>query len=121
MCRIHLDAMLDIYIMAALNLKMAYDKCPPPIKDPSNANFEIGDMALLRNLTPKDTSASKYQPMFWIFKKIWEKAFEAQDNLGKVKWVSIQHLQLLHPAEHMLTNLPDINYFLDVAQNTLTT
>ena len=40
-----------------------------------------------------------------------DKAFAVQDILGKVKGVSIQHLQLLHPTEQVLTNLPDINSF----------
>ena len=68
-------------------------------------------MVLLRNHTPKDTFNSKYKPSFRICKKISDKAFDVQDNLGKIKRVSIQHLQLLHPTEHMLTNLLDINSF----------
>ena len=58
---------------------------------------------------PKDTFDSKYKPSFQFCKKISDKAFEVQDNLGKVKQVLIQHLQLLHPTEHMLTNIQDIN------------
>ena len=68
-------------------------------------------MALLRSHTSKGTFNSKYKPSFRICKKILDKAFVVQDNLGKNKSVSIQHLQLLHPTEHMLTNLPDINSF----------
>ena len=68
--RIHLNAMWEIYMMAVLNLKIAQDKIPPHIKDPSQTNFMIGDMVLLKNHTPKDTLHSKYKPIFWICKKI---------------------------------------------------
>ena len=68
-------------------------------------------MILLRNHTHKDTFDSKYKPSFGICKKISHKAFEVQDNLGKIKQVFTQHLQLLHPTEHVLSNLPDINSF----------
>ena len=30
-CRIHLNAMPEIYMMTVLNLKMARDKCPPQL------------------------------------------------------------------------------------------
>ena len=68
-------------------------------------------MVLLRNHTPKDTFDSKYKPSFPICKKMSGKVFDVQDNLGKIKRVSIQHLQLLHHAVHLLTNLPNINCF----------
>ena len=29
-CKIYLDLMTEMYIMALLNLKIARDKCPPP-------------------------------------------------------------------------------------------
>ena len=84
-CRIHLDVMCEIYMMAVLNLRMALDKSPPIIKDPSKANFKRGNMVLLGNHTPKETFCPKYKLRFQICKKISDKAFEVQDNLGKVK------------------------------------
>ena len=45
-------------------------------------------MVLLRNHTPKNTFDSKYKPSFRICKKISDKAFDVQDNLGKIKRVS---------------------------------
>ena len=72
-------------MMAILNLKMARDKCLPPLKDPDRTDFKIGHMVLIKNHTPKDTFDFKYKPSFWICKKISDKAFEAQDKLGKVK------------------------------------
>ena len=53
-CRIHLDAMQEMYMMAILNLKTARDKCPPPIRDLDKKIFKIGDMVLIKNHTPKD-------------------------------------------------------------------
>ena len=92
-------------MMAVLNFKMAQDKNPSPIRNPSKTNFKIGDLVLFRNHTPKGTFDSKYKPSSRICKKISDKAFDVQDNLGKSKKVSIQHLQLLYPTEHMFTNL----------------
>ena len=34
-CKIYVDAMREIYVMAVLNLKIARDKCPPPSEDPN--------------------------------------------------------------------------------------
>ena len=42
-------------------------------------------MVLLRKHTLKDTFNSKYNPVSEFEKKISDKAFEAQDNLGKVE------------------------------------
>ena len=68
-------------------------------------------MVLFRNHAPKDTFDSKYKPSVQICKKISDKAFDVQDNLGKIKRVSFQLLQLLHPTEQVLANLQDINSF----------
>ena len=47
-CRIHLDAMRNIYMMMVHNLKTARDKCLPPINDPSKTDFKAGDMVQLK-------------------------------------------------------------------------
>ena len=39
-CRIHVDSMQLIYMMAVLNLKKARDKCPPPIRDLDKTDFK---------------------------------------------------------------------------------
>ena len=110
-CRIHLDTRQEMYMMAVLILRTARDKCPPPIRDPDKMEFKIGDIVLMKNHTPKDTFDSKYKPSFRICKKISDKAFDIQNSAGKVRWVSIQHLQLLYPAEYVFTNLPDKTSF----------
>ena len=68
-------------------------------------------MVLIKKYTPKDAFDSKYNPSFRICKKSSDKVFDVEDSAGKVRWVSIQHLQLLYPIEYMLTNLPDIASF----------
>ena len=97
--------------MAVLNFKMTRDKCPPPVRDPDRTHFKIGDMVLIKSHTPKDASDSKYKPSFIIFKQTSDKAFDVQDGVGKVGQVSTQHLPLLYPTEHILTDLPDITSF----------
>ena len=71
-------------MIAVLNLKMAQDKNPLLIRDHSK-KFKMDDIILLRNHTPKDMFDSKYKPSFRICKKITDKAFDFQDNLGKIK------------------------------------
>ena len=66
-------------------------------------------MVLLRNHTFKDTFDLNINQVSEFV--ISDKAFDVQDNLGKIKRVSFQHLQLLHPTDHVLTNLSDINSF----------
>ena len=84
---------------------------PSPIRDPDKTDSKIGDMVLVKNYTPKDALDSKYKHSFRICKNILDKAFDVQYSTGTVRQVSIQLLQLLHPAEHMLTNLPDMTSF----------
>ena len=84
-CKILLDALWEIYMMVVLNFKRAWDKNPPtPIRDPSKTDFKIGNIILLRNHTSKDTFGSKYEASFRICKKISDKAYDVQDNLGKI-------------------------------------
>ena len=90
---------------------MARDKCPPPIRDPDRTDFKIGDMVLIRNQPPKDAFDPEYKHSFRICKKISDKAFDVQDSAGKVRWVSVQHLQLLCPTEHMFFNISDVTSF----------
>ena len=70
---------------AVLNLKMARDKWPSPIRDPDKRDFKIGYMVLIKSHIPKDTFDSKYNPGFRICKKIEDKAFDVQDSTGKVR------------------------------------
>ena len=59
-------------------------------------------MVLLKNHAPVNTFDTKYKPNFRICKQIYAKAFYLQNSAGKIKCVSIQHHQLLHPIEHVL-------------------
>ena len=87
-------------MMAVLNLKTARDKFLPLILDQDKDQFRIGDMVLLKNHAPANAFDTKYKPSFRICKWISNKALDVQDSAGKVRHVSIQHLQLLHPTEH---------------------
>ena len=40
-CRILLDAMWEIYMMARLNFKTSRHKCPPPVRDPDKTDFKM--------------------------------------------------------------------------------
>ena len=110
-CRIHLDAMREIYIMTVLNLKIVGDKCPPPLRNPHETDFKVGDMVLLKNHTLTKGFDVKYKTSYRICKWLLDKAFDIQDNTGKVRCVSIQHLQLLHSTDQLLTLLPDMTSF----------
>ena len=65
-CRIYLDAIREIYMMAVLNLKVARDRCPPLTLDPNKAEFKVGDMVLLKNHAQTNTFDAKYKPSFKI-------------------------------------------------------
>ena len=65
-------------------------------------------MILLKNHASTNAFDTKYTPSFRICKWISDKAFDVQESTGKVRHESIQHLQLLHPTEHVLTHLPHI-------------
>ena len=57
------------FMMTVLNLKMARNKYPPPIRYPDRTDFKIGDMILTKNHIPKDALDSKNKPRFRICKK----------------------------------------------------
>ena len=48
-CCIHLDTMVEIYMITVLNLETTRDKWLPPIIDPYETDFKVGDMVLLKN------------------------------------------------------------------------
>ena len=50
-CKIYLDAMKEIYMMAVINLKRAGGKCPPTTQAPDKPEFKV-DMVLLQNHAP---------------------------------------------------------------------
>ena len=62
-------------------------------------------------IPPTAALGSKYKPSFRICKRLSDKAFDVQDSTGKIRHVSIEHLQLLYPTEHVLTHLPGMNSF----------
>ena len=87
-CRIHLDATREIYMMTVLNLKTARDKCPAPIKDPNKTDFKVGGVVPLKCHTLTTAFDVKYKTSYIIYKHHSEKAFDIQDNTGKVRHAS---------------------------------
>ena len=84
-CRIHLDAMKEVYMMAVCNLKTAIDKCPPSINNPNKTDFKIGDMVPLKNHTPMTAFYCKYKLRFRICIWLFDKAFNVKDNTRKLE------------------------------------
>ena len=78
--------------------------------DPSKIHFKMGDMVLLGSHTPKDIFDSKYKQSSGFVRKFQTRLMMFKMIKAKLR-VSFQHLQLLQPTEHMLTNLPHLNSF----------
>ena len=110
-CKIHLDAMREVYMLAVLNLKMSHDRYLPSTGNPHNDELKVGDLVLIKNQTPLSLFNAKYKPSYWIIKKIGDKEFNVQDLTSKVKRVSAWHLQFMYPAEHYMTALPQEKMF----------
>ena len=98
-------------MMAVPNLKVARVGCSSLMRNPDKAEIKVGDMVLLKNHVPTNAFHAKYKSSFRICKCISDKAFDVQDSAGKVRCLSIHHLQLLHLAEHVLIQLPDMASF----------
>ena len=47
-CKIHLDAVREVYMLAVLNLKMSCNRHPPPMDNPHNEELKIGDIMLIK-------------------------------------------------------------------------
>ena len=110
-CRIHLNVMREIYMMAVLNFKMSWDHYPPLTGNPQTADLKVGDLILIKNQAPHSTFDAKYKPSYCIMKKIGEKAFDVQDPIVKIKRVSAEHIQFMYHAEHYLTAFPQKEIF----------
>ena len=52
-CKIHLDTLREVCILAVLNLKLSHDRYPPPMGNPHNDEPKIGDLVLTKNQTPQ--------------------------------------------------------------------
>ena len=115
-CKIHLDAMREVYMLAVLNLKMSCDRHPSPTGNLHNDELKIGYLVLIKNQTPQSPFNAKYKPSYQIIKKIGDKSFNEQDSAGKVKRVLARHLQLMYPAEYYVTSLPQMEMLRTTAK-----
>ena len=86
-CKIHLDAMREVYMLAVLNLKMSCNRYPP-MGNPLNEELKIGGLVLIKNQMPQPSFDAKYKPSYRIIKQVCNKSFNVQDPTGKVRRVS---------------------------------
>ena len=87
-CKIHLDAIREVSMLAVLNLKMSHNRNPPPMGNPHNQELKIGDLVIIKNQTNQSLFDVKYKPSYRIIKTIGYISFDMQDLTGKVKRVS---------------------------------
>ena len=76
-------------MMIVLHLRTARDKYQPSIKDPPETDFKVADMALLKNHTQTTAFDVKYKNSYQICRQLSYKAFDIQDNTGKVRCIFI--------------------------------
>ena len=110
-CKIHLDIIREVYMLAVLNKKMSNNRYPPPTGNPHNEELKIGDLVLIKNQTPQAPFNAKYKPSYKIIKRIGDKSFDVQGPTGEVKRVSAWQLQFMYPAEYYVTVLPQMEMF----------
>ena len=107
-CKIHLDAMREVYMLVVLNLKMLHDRYPPPMGNLLNDELKKGDLVLIKNQTLQSPFSARYEPSYRIIKKIGDKSYHVQDPTGKVKRVTARILQFMYPAEYYVAALLQI-------------
>ena len=69
-CKIYLETMREVYMLAVLNLKMSHDRYPTPRSNPCNDELNIGDLVLMKNQTAQTSCNAKNKPSYYIIKKI---------------------------------------------------
>ena len=69
-CKIHLNAMREVYMLVVLNLKMSHDRYPPPMSNPHDDGLKIGDLVLIKNQTPQLPFDAKYKPSYRKLKEL---------------------------------------------------
>ena len=84
--------------------------------NPCNEELKIGDLVLIKNQTPQWPFDVKYKPSNRIITRIGDKSFDVKDPTGKVKRVSVQHLQFMYPADYYVTALPQMEMFIRTAK-----
>ena len=97
------------YMLAAVNLKGARDKQSiQKAKDP--LKFKVRDFLLIKN-HKKQIWNIKYMPDFHICKVINNRPYDFEDPTGHVQHASVADIQLLMPAEYIVSMLPNIKAF----------
>ena len=96
-------------MMAVLNLKMSWDQYPPPTGNLQNTDSQVGHLILIKNKAPESTFDTKYKPIYFIVKKMGEKAIDMQDKNGKIKSVCRTHT-IYVPYRTLLDSSPTEEY-----------
>ena len=106
--------------MAMLNLKIAWDKCPPPTQDPDKAEFKVGNMELIKkqaqtsafdtNTHPVSESVNEYLTNPLMYKTV-------QGRSDVCLYSISNYCILLHMFWHTYLTWP----YLEGQENTLIT
>ena len=70
----------------------------------------VGDLVLLKN-HKKQNRDTQYLHSFCICKIINDRAYDLQDPAAHVRHATVADIQLLMPAEYVVSMLPDIKAF----------
>ena len=96
-------------MLAAINLKRAREK-QPTVRTKDLPKFKVADLVLLKDHKTQNRDA-KYMPKFCICKVINDRAYDLKDLTGHVRCAAVTDVQLLMPAEYIVSMLPEIKVF----------
>ena len=104
-----LEALKDMYEIAATNLKMAREKKDSP-KDDKPIQLQPGDMVLVQNHT-KGSFDPKYVGNYHVV-AIKGNQVEIRPSIGgPTEMKHIKHVKYIHPIDQCIKNVPDYSTF----------
>ena len=71
-CKIHLNVMQEVYMLAVLNLKMSHNRYPPPNGNPHNEELKIGDVVLIKPRLHSHHSMQNINQVIENLKNCWQ-------------------------------------------------
>ena len=104
-----LEAMKNMYEIAATNLKMAREKRDPP-KDPKPIHLQPGDTVLVENHT-KGPFDPKYIGDYRVV-SIKGNQIEVRPSIGgPTEMKHVKHVKYIHPVDKYIKHIPDYSTF----------
>ena len=104
-----LEAMKNMYEIAATNLKMAREKRDPP-KDPKPIHLQPGDTVLVQNHT-KGPFDPKYIGDYHVV-SIKGNQIEVRPSIGgPTEMKHVKHVKYIHPVDKYIKHIPDYSTF----------